>query len=359
MWGMRHSSTSVSAPALPHRRNHYDVTDRVCIANPAEVCAAVGKIFQVRYPGTDLKALDHAFTTFGELYAGWLPGYFGCDTWYHDAQHSLDCALAMARLLDGHDRSVAAGQRLGPRRALLGVIIALFHDAGYIRHAGDAASNGAEFTLTHVRRSAEFLQHYLPQIGYAAEAGVAGRVVHFTGYEIALERIDVSHPQDRMLGFLLGTADVLAQTADRCYLEKCRDYLYREFEFCGLAGARKAGGPAPVYESATDLLTRTPDYNHKLWQERLDGYFGGAHRYLEAHFDGRNPYRESVMANLERIGAMIQDGSFDGLKLRPQVIAAGELRAILARTQKPRRPQHGTAAAPRARQTASRAKAAA
>jgi hypothetical protein len=336
------------------------VTDRVCIANPAEVCEAVSVILLGRYPGLDLQPLEHAFHTFGELYAGWLPGYFGCDTWYHDAQHSLDCALAMARLLDGYDGSVAAARRLGPRRAVLGVVIALFHDSGYIRHVGDTAKNGAEFTLTHVQRSGDFLQYYLPQIGYAAEAELAGRVVHFTGYEMALDRIKVSHPLDRMLGFLLGTADVLAQTADRCYLEKCRDYLYREFEYCGLAGARREGGPAPVYSSSDDLLTRTPDYNHKLWQERLDGYFGGVYRYLEQHFGGRNPYHDSVTANLRRIDAMIGRGSFDGLTLRPQPIGAGELRAILACTPKKRRSRGGKApAAPRGRSARGRTQAAA
>lgn len=353
MWGMSHRTASSS---LPHRRNHYDVTDRVCISNPAAVRDAVAAIFRGRYPGIELQALDHAFATFGELYAGWLPGYFGCDTWYHDAQHSLDCALAMARLLDGHDRSVAEHRRLGPRRAVLGVVIALFHDAGYIRHAGDAASNGAEFTLTHVKRSGEFLKHYLPQIGYAAEAGLASRVVHFTGYEIALDRIDVSHPLDRMLGFLLGTADVLAQTADRCYLEKCRDYLYREFEFCGLAGEQREGTVAPVYHSVDELLKRTPEYNQKLWQERLDGYFGGAHHYLEAHFGGRNPYRESVLANLQRIGAMIEGGSFAGLTLRPHAVGADELRAILSAMPRPTRP-HGPAGAPRHNRAPARAKA--
>ncbi len=263
----------------------------------------------------------------------------------------------MARLLDGHDRSQPAARRLGPRRAVLGVIIALFHDAGYIRHAGDDASNGAEFTLTHVKRSGEFLKHYLPQVGYAAEAALASRVVHFTGYEVALHQIEVSHPLDRMLGFLLGTADVLAQTADRCYLEKCRDYLYREFEFCGLAGAGRKGGPEPIYRSVRELLERTPEYNHKLWQERLDGYFGSAHRYLEAHFGGANPYRESVEANLARITAMIEDGSFTGLTLRPQVVGARELRNILGRVPQPTRPT-GKTGSKRQRPAASRARAA-
>jgi hypothetical protein len=194
-------------------------------------------------------------------------------------------------------------------------------------------------------------------VGYSAEAALAARVVHYTGYEIALDRIEVSHPLDRMLGFLLGTADVLAQTSDRCYLEKCRDYLYREFEYCGLAGERKKGGPVPVYTSVTDLLERTPEYNHKLWQERLDGYFGGAHRYLEQHFGGANPYRDSVEANLARIGAMIAQGSFEELRLRPQAVSARELRNILGRVPQPTRPA-GKTGSKRQQAPASRAKAA-
>ena len=338
MGGMSHLLPNIAAaPRLQPRRNHYDVTDRVRISHPYDVADEVKRILAARYPGIELQPLDHAVATFGQLYAGWLPGYVGCDTWYHDAQHSLDCALAMARLLDGHERSVGESQRLGPRRALLGIVIALFHDSGYIRHSSDQAGNGAEFTLTHVERSAGFLRSYLPAIGFGEEAELASRVVHFTGYEIALERIQVSHPLDRMLGFLLGTADVLAQTADRCYLEKCRDFLYREFECCGLAGAAVAGKPAPIYRSVEELLEKTPDYNHELWQERLDGYFGGVHRYLEAHFGGSNPYRDSVEANLLRIGAMIRHGSFDRLRLRPQAVGARELRNILGLVPQPAR----------------------
>jgi len=193
-------------------------------------------------------------------------------------------------------------------------------------------------------------------VGYTAEAALASRVVHFTGYEVALDQIDVSHPLDRMLGFLLGTADVLAQTADRCYLEKCRDYLYREFEFCGLAGPARRDGPAPVYRSVQELLERTPEYNHKLWDERLDGYFGGAHRYLEAHFGGANPYRDSVESNMARIGAMIAAGSFAGLTLRPQAVSARELRNILGRVPQPTRPQ--APSGKRQRNATSRARAA-
>ena len=214
--------------------------------------------------------------------------------------------------------------------------------------------NGAEFTQTHVRRSGDFLNAYLPQIGFAAEAELASRVVHFTGYEIALDRINVPHPLDRMLGFLLGTADVLAQTADRCYLEKCRDCLYREFEICGMAGAARPGMPPPIYSSTVELLQKTPEFNRKLWEERLDGYFGGVHRYLETHFDGRNPYADNVEANMIRIRRMNESGRYEGLNRRPRIIDAGELREILARSPPPQRPK----APPGRAQARSRAQAA-
>src|SRR5690349_2386518 len=130
----------LQTPALLRdRRNHYDVTDRVCIAEPADVLAAVQSILHDQFPDADSAVLLHAFNTFTRLYAGSLPGYVGCDTWYHDAQHGLDCALAMARILDGHERSVPLQRRLGTRRAVLGIVIALFHDAGYIRRDDDSA----------------------------------------------------------------------------------------------------------------------------------------------------------------------------------------------------------------------------
>jgi hypothetical protein len=315
---------------FPRRRNHRDVTGRVRICDPDAVGAAVCALLRGRYPQADLAPVEQAFVSFGRLYAGQLPGYHGCDTWYHDAQHSLDCTLAMARLIDGHERAVPAAQRLGARRAVLGVIIALFHDAGYIRRRGDTARNGAEFTLTHVRRSGEFLRDYLPRIGLRADVARARQLVHFTGYEIALDRIRVRNEGDRTLGFLLGSADVLAQTADRCYLEKCRDFLYREFALCGLAGAPRAEGPQPIYRSADDLLARTAAFNRELWEQRLDGHFCGVHRYLDVHFGAPNPYAAAIRGHLERIDTLVRTNRLDELRQRPVAINRERLRRILA-----------------------------
>ena len=45
----------------------------------------------------------------------------------------------------------------------------------------------------------------------------------------------VADRRDITVGHLLGTADMIAQMADRCYLEKCRDRLYAEFVLGGVA----------------------------------------------------------------------------------------------------------------------------
>jgi hypothetical protein len=312
------------------RRNHYDVTDRVFVGDPRVVCTEVCAILRSLDASTDLRPVEQAFDVFSRLYAGTLPGYVGCETWYHDVQHSLDCTLVMARLLDGHDRSVPAAERLGERRARLGVIMALFHDAGYIRRHSDEEQHGAEFTLFHVRRSGDFMAEFLPSAGFAQEAPLAEQLVHFTGYEIALNQIQARHPLDRRLGFMLGTADVLAQMSDRCYLEKCRDFLYPEFEICGLAGAPHPNGPSPLYASREELLRRTPEFQDKIWKERMDGYFESVYRHAATHFGGRNLYLEAIENHMRNLREVLRtDQILKDLRRRAECINAGPLRVIL------------------------------
>src|SRR5260370_30758215 len=199
--------------------------------------------------------------------------------------------LAMARLLVGHERSGEARMRFGAERAVMALVTSLFHDAGYIREFGDRQHrNGAEFTLYHVTRSARFLARFLPSIGMENWVPVSTRIVHFTGYEIKLDQIQLTDPRDRKLGHLLGTADLIAQMADRCYLEKCRDRLYPEFVLGGVAAAAGASGVVQVkYSSGVDLLRQTPQFVRVVRAHRLEPEFDHAYRFLEALFSGRNP----------------------------------------------------------------------
>src|SRR5687767_14951040 len=149
---------------MQDRLNQNDVTNRVNVEDPARVRDAVLALYGARYPGIDPAPLVRAFADFQALFEGNYPGYLACDTLYHDMRHTLDMTLAMARLVDGHDRACATRDRLGPRRALLGVLIALLHDCGYLRRSAETGvENGAVFTRTHVSRGAEFIAAYLPR----------------------------------------------------------------------------------------------------------------------------------------------------------------------------------------------------
>jgi hypothetical protein len=232
----------------------------------------------------------------------------------------------MARLLVGHERTHAGTlQALGAERAAIGIFLALFHDIGYLRERGETAMNGAEFTRNHVTRSARFMDFYLPTIGFAHWIRITSEIVHFTGYEKSFEVIGarVQDPRDIQLGHLLGTADMIAQMADRCYLEKCRDRLYPEFVLGGVAlpvGSR--GDRGVKYASGLDLLRQTPEFMEETRRKRLDAAFNKAYRYVEPLFDGANPYIESIDRSLGFLRQVLRSESWRMLRRSPQVFAA-------------------------------------
>jgi len=300
-----------------------DITGRVDVSDPRAVREAVLAIFRRRYRNADWAPVSRLFADFDRLYRGRYPGFFACDTQYHNMQHVLDVTLAAARLIDGYDAGCARAARLGPRFAIVGIAVALFHDCGYIRRRGDSRhQHGAEYTKVHVGRSARFLAEYLPVAGLAWAAELASKLVHFTGYEFNPADIALADERERVLGALIGSADVIAQMADRDYLEKCRDHLFREFELGGLTREFDARGALRVrYASPADLLRQTPDFIQRTVSERLEGLFGGIYRYADVHFGGPNPYMRSLQRNrrhLERLLAHGDDSLLWREDLRPR-----------------------------------------
>ncbi len=247
------------------------------------------------------------------------------DTVYHDRQHTLDITLALARLIVGFERQADEAQQLGAERAVVGLITGLFHDVGYLRRADDKESrNGAEFTRTHVSRGARFLTEYLPAVGLAHWIPVVTEIIHFTGYEVPFTRIESTVPdaRDITLGHLLGTADMIAQMADRCYLEKCRDRLYAEFVLGGVALPFSDGNPHVKYASGLDLLRQTPEFVMDVRTKRLDREFHRAYQHLDVLYGGRNPYMESIDRNVEYLRQVLRSESWQLLRRRPPIFAA-------------------------------------
>ena len=280
------------------RRSDFDITDKVRTTDPIQVCDYVVNLFLSSYPDGNSRPMRRAFEDMSQMYHGKHPDYHSCDTDYHDIQHVLDVTLAMARLLDGYQRDREEHASLPPDYFNIGIVIALFHDIGYLRRRNDHKHRfGAEYTLTHVGRGARFLRDYLPRIGLKRYAVGAPVLVHFTGYERDADTISVKDPVMRRIGEILGTADIIAQMSDRCYLEKCHDRLYPEFVLGGIARRKFPNGRIVVtYKSGKDLLRKTPAFYMNA-MKRLDEKLHRAYRYAEIHFGGQNLYLQEMEKN--------------------------------------------------------------
>ncbi len=312
---------TAAAKKLIDRRSDYDVTNAVRTTDVSAVVQEVRNIYVDLFSKSGAGNLAQPFRDFEALYNGDFPGYHACDTGYHDVQHVLDVTLAMARLLDGYKQ--AGRETLDERQFRLGVILALYHDCGYIRRRADHRHrNGAEYTLTHVSRSARFLRSYLPSLGMSDLADVASRLVHFTGYETPVESIRIDQPIQRVIGNLLGSADIIAQMADRCYLEKCYDRLFPEFMLGGVARRKTSEGEKVIFESAADLIAKTPGF-YQGAAKRLDQALEGAYHYAEQHFGGRNLYVEAVEKNMRYARVLSETNTISSLRRRPPRDAAG------------------------------------
>lgn len=301
------------------RRSDHDVSDTIQTTDPAAVRDEVARLYLDLYGGGTPHLLHRLFSDLTRFYSGRDPGYHACDTGYHDIQHVLDVTLAMARMMDGYERSRRNGTPpLPPEMFVLGVVAALYHDFGYLRRRNDFKHHyGAEYTLTHVSRGSKFVRSYLARLGLARLGKSAGTLLHYTGYERAVESIRVPDPLVRRLGHILGTADIIAQMSDRCYLEKCRDRLYPEFVLGGIARRKLPDGSLHTrYRSGSELVRMTPGF-YQTARYRLEVKFERAYRYAEHHFGGQNMYLDEIDKSIRHAQVLARESADEVLRRSP------------------------------------------
>ena len=294
-------------------RDEYDPTGEVNLQDPAAVAAAIGAILLRLYgPGYDAPLLTRAIADLVDAYRGGYPGLLRCDTLYHDLRHALETGLATARLVDGHARAqrTAPAERIGADDAMLCVLLGLYHDIGLLRRDSEAHLWGPVLIPVHEERGVEFMRGWLATTRLAPLAERA-RLIMPTKLVF---RIPADWPAaDRLLASLIATADLLSQFADRCYLEKCRDFLFEEFRAFGLAG--KADSPYPDRET---LLRKTPEFFANTFRDRLENEFGGVYRLMEAHTADGNPWQEAIDRNLSFLADVLSARAFSRLRRQPK-----------------------------------------
>ena len=301
-------------------RSLLDATNTVSIGDADAVADATNRILEKCFGAGsfDRELLHSTFTLVGRLFAGEHPGYLVCDMPYHDLRHSLDTALVMARLIDGYQREQRGSGAFAPEYGLLGVLLGLLHDTGYIRRTSEAALCGPQLTAEHESRSVEFTRNYLRTTSLADHAALASLIIA-TRFGPDLKQLLAGFEGPAMtLGQMLGSADLLSQISDRCYLERCYYHLYPELVLGGGDRVRTPDGQEQLlYRDAFDLLRKTPRFYENVVRKRLNDDFQQVVRRLTAHFSGADPYAEAIQRNLDRAAHMVAEGRSSLLRREP------------------------------------------
>lgn len=268
----------------------YDLTDT---NSPAETLAEIKNILLLVDPALDPAPIENMFTDIIRLFNGKFPGYRANNTKYHNLEHTCSTALAAARLLHGLH---VQGQVFSPRLVQLCLFGALFHDTGLIQTAAEVEGTGARYTIGHEDRSIALMEKFLAENGYPREdIRDCSHMIKCTELFYSLAEIPFHSEEVRTMGKVIGTADLIAQMADRNYQEKL-PMLFLEFQEAGMEG----------FESPLELFRKTEEFYRKVARKRMTEVLGGISSAALYHFRerwkiDRNLYEESIKYNIRHM----------------------------------------------------------
>ena len=279
----------------------------VATKDPTAVEVEVQAAFRTMFPDADPMFVPRVFGWAIECFTGNYHGYRAVDARYHDFEHTLQGTLCLARLLRGRHLA-GAEPPLTLQMLQLGLLAILLHDTGYLKKRADTQGTGAKYTVTHVRRSADFAAELLKEKGFDANSIKAVQnMILCTGVNATLSVIPFQSESERVLGLALGTADLLGQMAAEDYVDKL-PILYTEFAEAA-AYTKDRTHFIAMFSSAEDLMRKTPAFWEKFVRLKLDRDFGGLHRFLNDPYpSGPNSYFERIEANIERLRLRVAAG---------------------------------------------------
>ena len=256
----------------------------------------VAQIFRLHYSPESVNTILDGCRTTRDLFEGRYPGYRRCYAGYHDLRHTLDVALTTVRLLDGHNLS---SESLSENMAEALVQAALLHDTGYIQEEWDTEGTGAKYSQHHEQRSIGFVEAHARQLGIeSSDLPMIARFIQST--DLKVDEIAFVSDVERAAGAILGSADLMAQMADREYLEKLL-FLYYEF--------REAG--VPGYDTEFDILRNTKGFYQTI-KTRLSDRLMGVQTLVRHHFRERHQtdvdlYQVAIARQMDYLDQIIAD----------------------------------------------------
>ncbi len=239
-------------------------------------------------PGINTNLLSAVHDNLASCFAGEHPEFQKNTMPYHNLRHSQMVVLATARLFHGlfhNDFSISENL------LLKGLFSAYFHDTGMLLREGDSATSGSVYIKTHEKRSIAFLFDYInsERLDMDQFADCA-TIVMYTKLR-SNPAVFAPHPQEiKLAGQVVGSADILAQMADRYYLE-CLPLLFSE----------QKEGKINIHKSAMDLMAQTSRFYHRFILKRLFTTFSGVTEAMQTHFRVRHAIdRDLYTENMDK-----------------------------------------------------------
>ncbi|MBI9078856.1 MAG: hypothetical protein JEY79_03845 [Pseudodesulfovibrio sp.] len=267
-----------------------DPADAECVRREVEIS------MKDYFPEYDGEIFNHAFEDVEKLFFGFYSGYQASNTKYHDFEHTCSVVLAMVRLIYG---AMAEGVVFTEEECRKGLLASLFHDVGLIQTTDDTQGTGAKYTVGHEERSIQFMRCNLDGILCEDDIEDIADCIRCTILAMSPRKVVFCTENMQAMGNFLGSADLLAQIADRYYLEKLL-LLFEEFEEAKLPGNG----------TALDLLMKTRSFYKDVARKRMDNDLGKADRYMEPYFKarwsvGRDLYAEAIERNLNYLDEIL------------------------------------------------------
>ncbi len=292
-----------------------DPADGECVRREVE------QLIRAYYPEYNLSLFKRAFSDVEKLFFGMYDGYQPSNTKYHDFEHTCSVVLAQARLIYG---AMIEGKSFTAAEIEKGILASLYHDVGLIQTTDDTLGTGAKHTVGHEERSIQFMRENLEKDLCEEDIEDIADCIRCTILVMSPAKIAFRTEEMRMMGYFLGSADLLAQIADRYYLEKLL-LLFEEFKEANLPG----------YDTPLDLLIKTGSFYKEVARKRLDNDLNSVGKYMKPYFRKRwnvdiDLYEQAIQRNLDYLDSILS-GCKDDLDCFLSQLRRGDLSVDLLR----------------------------
>jgi len=253
---------------------------------------------QIIAPDFDTDLLQEVHRDLTAYFTGTHPDFRKNTMPYHNLRHSILVVLASARLFHGlHCNHV----RISAATLFKGLLAAYFHDSGMLLLESDSVKSGTEYIVGHELRSIDFLTKYAEEKDFGSKMiNDCKTIINYTNLQNDPAIFDFHTHEIQIAGQVVGSADILAQMADRYYLE-CLPLLFIE---------QQAGGISK-HRSAFELIEHTAKFYYNIVLRRLITTFSNTSNALRAHFKdrhtiNRNLYIDNIDNNIVYLRKIIK-----------------------------------------------------